>query len=119
MNVRIRHQRDSRFYLAFLVFFWAAVGVGPAVFAQWAGRTAHTSVVFDDKIWLMGGVASLRMNDVWASRDGAVWVEATASAGWAGRQGLDAPSTAPSSEMATSVVAISIERRPDGIGRSG
>ena len=54
--------------------------------AEWTGRNSHTSVVFDNKMWVIGGFdGSSRRNDVWYSSDGASWTQATSSAGWAGR----------------------------------
>lgn len=55
--------------------------------AQWQARGYHTSVVFDNKMWVIGGFNSTRRNDVWYSEDGVTWTEATASAPWAGRMG--------------------------------
>ncbi len=55
--------------------------------AQWSGRENHTSVVFDKKIWVMGGYNGAHMNDVWFSTDGINWTQATASAGWSVRNG--------------------------------
>ena len=48
--------------------------------------------MFDNKIWVLGGVIvfgtnSTRYNDVWFSENGTNWTEATAgSAGWSIRQ---------------------------------
>jgi outer membrane protein assembly factor BamB/N-acetylneuraminic acid mutarotase len=55
--------------------------------AQWQARGYHTSVVFDNKMWVIGGFNSTRRNDVWFSEDGTNWTQATASAPWAGRMG--------------------------------
>lgn len=55
--------------------------------AEWRARGLHTSVVFDNKMWVIGGFNSTRQNDVWFSEDGASWTQATASAPWAGRFG--------------------------------
>jgi hypothetical protein len=56
--------------------------------AGWSGRLQHTSVVFDNKIWVLGGVdPSGFRNDIWYSTDGVNWTQATASAGWSGRWG--------------------------------
>uniref|UniRef100_A0A7C6A8F3 PKD domain-containing protein n=1 Tax=candidate division WOR-3 bacterium TaxID=2052148 RepID=A0A7C6A8F3_UNCW3 len=52
--------------------------------AQWSARCNHTSVVFNNKIWVLGGYYE---NDVWYSTDGVNWTRATASAGWSGRYG--------------------------------
>jgi len=54
--------------------------------AGWSIRAWPDAVVFDDKIWIMGGNADAgRMNDVWSSSDGANWTQTTADAGWPGR----------------------------------
>ncbi len=44
--------------------------------APWSGRYWHTVAWFDNKMWLMGGMATgLEMNDVWYSEDGISWRE--------------------------------------------
>ena len=43
----------------------------------WTARSYHTSVVFDSKIWVMGGNDGSSLNDVWSSPDGAIWTEST------------------------------------------
>jgi dihydrofolate reductase len=54
--------------------------------AGWSARYNHTSVVFDNKMWVIGGYdASGRRNDVWYSTDGINWTQATANAGWSAR----------------------------------
>ncbi|HOO70675.1 MAG TPA: Ig-like domain-containing protein [Spirochaetota bacterium] len=50
--------------------------------ASWSSRESHTSVVFDNNIWVLGGS---NKNDVWHSEDGVNWTEATSSAPWSGR----------------------------------
>ncbi|MDD2889426.1 MAG: T9SS type A sorting domain-containing protein, partial [bacterium] len=46
----------------------------------------HASVVFDNKMWILGGAADQTgCNDVWYSTDGANWSQATAAAGWSKR----------------------------------
>jgi len=52
--------------------------------AGWSARACHTSVVFDNKIWVMGGAGSYK-NDVWYSTNGVTWIQATANAGWSAR----------------------------------
>jgi hypothetical protein len=56
--------------------------------AGWSVRAAHTSVVFDGKIWILGGegYGDLK-NDVWYSADGINWTQAINSAAWSARQG--------------------------------
>ena len=46
---------------------------------KWSARESHTSVVFNSKIWVMGGGGSgpERFNDVWSSPDGETWTEST------------------------------------------
>lgn len=61
-----------------------------AINAPWAARCGHTSVVFDNKMWVIGGYSQVsgncyNYNDVWYSSDGTVWNQATAAAPWVGR----------------------------------
>lgn len=67
--------------------------------AQWSRRAGHSSVVFDNKIWLIGGYEIVEQedrngnphyllgmkNDVWYSEDGVNWTQATDSASWSER----------------------------------
>ena len=54
----------------------------------WETRYLHSSVVFDGKIWVLGGYdGSNNKNDVWYSADGINWSEATSDAGWSARWG--------------------------------
>ena len=53
--------------------------------AAWSARDGHSSVVFDDKIWVLGGYDSGRKNDVWYSADGINWTRATTDAAWSAR----------------------------------
>jgi len=53
--------------------------------AGWSGRYDHTSVVYDGKMWVMGGYDGSSKRDVWWSTDGITWTRATASAGWSAR----------------------------------
>jgi hypothetical protein len=57
--------------------------------AEWSPRDFHASVVFDNKIWVLGGhsTSSRFWNDVWYSTDGVSWACATDSAGWSRRSG--------------------------------
>lgn len=53
---------------------------------EWQGKTMSSAVVFNDKMWLMGGVGSMGpTNDVWSSVDGSEWVRVTDSAPWQAR----------------------------------
>ncbi len=57
--------------------------------ANWDTRNAHTSVVFNGKMWVIGGYrynptgGSSYLSDVWSSVDGINWVQATPLAAWA------------------------------------
>ncbi len=61
--------------------------------APWGPRAGHSTVVYEDKIWILGGVratgasdenllAEDNLNDVWYSADGINWSQATDSAPW-------------------------------------
>lgn len=47
--------------------------------ADFRGRQDHTSLVFDERIWVIGGLSDSNRhnNDVWATSDGIGWSEAT------------------------------------------
>ncbi len=69
--------------------WWSTNGVDwiqAASSAAWGRRYSHTSVVFDNKMWVIGGTSSGSSNDVWYSTDGTNWTQATASAAWSGRR---------------------------------
>jgi hypothetical protein len=52
-------------------------------------RCYHSSLVFADKMWVIGGrdTGYNSLNDVWYSSDGAAWTMATGDAGFSPRQG--------------------------------
>lgn len=60
--------------------------------AGWSPRIAAAAVVFNDRMWILGGTenyyfgdeASLK-NDVWSSADGISWKQHTAAAPWSPR----------------------------------
>jgi hypothetical protein len=56
--------------------------------AGWSAR-AGQAVVFDNKMWMLGGVGNgdTLKNDVWYSINGIDWILATDSAGWSKRAG--------------------------------
>ena len=55
--------------------------------ASFSPRNIHTSVVFKDKVWVIGGrEASGELNDVWNSDDGITWNEVTSSASFSKRE---------------------------------
>jgi hypothetical protein len=46
-----------------------------------SGRVGHTSIVFNNKIWVIGGSTNSGLqNDVWSSADGISWEQITSSA---------------------------------------
>lgn len=57
--------------------------------AAWPKRTHAQVVVFDGKLWLMGGgrwhPETVPLNDVWCSEDGVNWTQVTDAAPWAPR----------------------------------
>jgi Kelch motif len=53
-------------------------------------RTGHSSVVFNNKMWLIAGLASTQSvypSDAWYSEDGTLWLPATRQAAFQGRWG--------------------------------
>ena len=55
--------------------------------APWGARSGPQVVVYENKMWLLGGYESTWENDVWTSTDGSNWTLETASAPWMGRAG--------------------------------
>ena len=55
--------------------------------AGWGARSTHATVVFDGKMWVLGGYDGLTERDVWSSTDGASWTNANASEHWTARNG--------------------------------
>ncbi|MDH5683494.1 MAG: T9SS type A sorting domain-containing protein [candidate division WOR-3 bacterium] len=57
--------------------------------AGWSKRSDFSSVVFNNKIWILGGrnARDSCKTDVWYSSNGIDWTCATDSAGWPGRYG--------------------------------
>lgn len=54
--------------------------------AAFSDRDDHTSVVFNNKMWVIGGYnGSTNLNDVWSSSDGVTWIQATSAAASSGR----------------------------------
>jgi len=64
--------------------------------APWTNRAGHTAVVFNDKIWVMGGLGGFGLpeaetnifpfiDDIWSSSNGLDWIEELAGAHWAAR----------------------------------
>jgi leucine-zipper-like transcriptional regulator 1 len=56
--------------------------------ASFQSRSFHTSVVFDNKIWVIGGDhMATALNDVWNSSDGSSWIQSTPAAQFSPRAG--------------------------------
>ncbi|MDD2716857.1 MAG: Ig-like domain-containing protein, partial [Candidatus Wallbacteria bacterium] len=55
--------------------------------SAWGGRENHTSLVYNGKLWVIGGYAGSDKNDVWSSANGTTWTQATAAAGFSVRHG--------------------------------
>ena len=55
---------------------------------SWGPRFAHGTAVLDGKLWMYGGEATGRLNDVWYTQDGATWTRAIANAAWPARHSL-------------------------------
>lgn len=55
----------------------------------WGERSSHTSVTFNDRMWIIGGYNPDGgfQNDVWSSLDGKHWMRETQSAAWPPREG--------------------------------
>ena len=61
--------------------------------AAWSARSFQSSLVYDNKMWIMGGynaLGSSYYNDVWYSTNGVNWTEATSAAPWVARYGATA-----------------------------
>jgi peptidoglycan hydrolase-like protein with peptidoglycan-binding domain len=56
-----------------------------ATSVSWGNRSGARAVVFNNKVWVMGGSTGVSANDVYYSSNGTSWTQATAHAGWAGR----------------------------------
>ncbi|MDD2715965.1 MAG: hypothetical protein PHW04_08740 [Candidatus Wallbacteria bacterium] len=53
--------------------------------AAFSARSRHTCLVFDNKMWVIGGYTTSYLNDVWYSADGTNWTEATSEAAFSVR----------------------------------
>jgi hypothetical protein len=63
--------------------------------APFTGRYGHCALVFDDKIWILGGygAAGTQINDVWSSTDGGTWTKVTDAAAWSPRDNFGCVAT--------------------------
>lgn len=55
----------------------------------WSARAFHEAIVFDGKIWVMGGSSnngSTLYRDVWSTTNGSTWTQVTNSANWTARE---------------------------------
>jgi hypothetical protein len=55
--------------------------------APWLARDNHITVVFDNKIWVIGGGRGGEHSDVWSSDDGKNWTLVIENTGWGTRHG--------------------------------
>lgn len=55
--------------------------------AGFSGRSNFKAIVFDNRIWIIGGVANdgSQLNDIWSSPDGVTWNEESSSAAFSPR----------------------------------
>ena len=51
------------------------------------GRQEASAIVFNDKLWIIGGYDGQRLNDIWYSEDGENWTEATSNPQFSRRTG--------------------------------
>ncbi|HEX4952404.1 MAG TPA: hypothetical protein VF017_03280 [Thermoanaerobaculia bacterium] len=54
---------------------------------QFPPRDGHAAVVFEDRLWLLGGWGTGPLADVWSSADGLEWREELREAPWPARRG--------------------------------
>lgn len=56
---------------------------------SWGGRLGHSSVVFNDEMWILGGMGEREIyyNDIWHSADGMDWKKVERSTDWSPRYG--------------------------------
>ena len=63
---------------------WAELSVSGSI---WDARRLHTTLVYDDKLWILAGYSGYNRDDYWYSSDGTQWHEVTASGSkWEARQ---------------------------------
>ncbi len=54
--------------------------------AAWPARMNHTALVYNNRMWVLGGIDSVGLkNDIWSSTDGTTWAQATSAAAWQAR----------------------------------
>ena len=60
---------------------WQRINGSP----DYGGRTEHSTSVFKDSLWVIGGYTANANNDVWSSGDGITWVQKNAMADFSPR----------------------------------
>ena len=55
---------------------WTELSVNGSI---WDARRVHTTLVYDDKLWVLAGYSGYNRDDYWYSSDGTQWHEVTAS----------------------------------------
>lgn len=66
---------------------WTQAATSGTNYAAALGRYQGTSLVYNNKLWMLGGYSSSSalLNNVYSSTDGSNWTQATAAAGWTAR----------------------------------
>ena len=72
--------QDGQLYATSDGVKWDCVGTPP-----WAPRHGAGCVVFDGRMWVLGGAGRGMRNDVWSSADGEHWTQETPEAPWSPR----------------------------------
>ena len=90
----------ATFYFPEILRYSSNRAASRRVLAPWPLRGGAVSVVFHDRLWLLGGFTSPEgpveydtplcyLSDVWYTEDGETWVEATSNAPWGPRALLE------------------------------
>lgn len=57
--------------------------------APWRGRYQHRTIVFQNRLWLLGGYTAYTLvpetNDIWFTDDGTNWIRSASASPWRGR----------------------------------
>jgi hypothetical protein len=89
-NYKLKVKNDNGFSEGLIplkeTFFDGSTWTEATSTAPWSGRLRAASVVYDNKMWVLGGNDGVNgLNDVWSSSDGVNWTQVTASAAWSAR----------------------------------
>lgn len=69
------------------LFAQAGLWVQETANPPWTGRHMQRNVVFDNKLWMVGGYTTTYLNEIWTSDDGATWTPvATSGPIWTARR---------------------------------